>query len=311
MEQLISRKVANIALMGIQPTYPSAKYGYIVPQPDGVLVDRFVEKPTESDAGKLIAAGAYWNAGVFAFRLGYLLDIARKYIQGSTFAEVENQFTSLPKISFDYEVVEKASSIAMVPYYGTWRDLGTWNTLTEVMEDQAIGRVILADSCQNTHVINELDIPLTVMGTKDLIVAASPDGILVSDKHQSSYLKPYVECIDQRPMYEECWWGNYKVLDYNVYRDGMMSLTKKILIKSGRATRCQAHTMRDQIWTFVEGSGELWTEGQVRPVKSGDQVSIHKGQKHAVRAISDLHLIEVQIGPELTEADVEYFIQDW
>lgn len=307
MERLIVEGAANIALMGIKPTYPSAKYGYIIPQPDGAGVDSFQEKPDEASAAKLIAAGAWWNGGVFAFKLGYLLDISRQYIPGTTFAEAESQFAKLPKISFDYEVVEKEEAIAMVKYCGTWRDLGTWNTLTEVMDDQAIGRVILADSCENTHVINELGIPVTVLGTKDVVVAASPDGILVSDKHQSSYLKSYVDGIDQRPMYEEYWWGDYKVLDYSSFPDGAMTLTKKMFIKSGQSTGSQSHAWRDEIWIILDGTGELLIDGQARSVARGDTVYIKNGLKHALKALADIHLIQVQIGIELSETDVEYY----
>ena len=151
MERLITDEMANIALMGIKPTYPSAKYGYIIPRPDGVGVERFQEKPDEASAARLIAGGALWNGGVFAFKLGYLLDIASRYIPSATYEEVRSHFSLLPKISFDYEVVEKEESIALVEYLGEWRDLGPYPT--EIMDDRAIGRVILADICENTHVI--------------------------------------------------------------------------------------------------------------------------------------------------------------
>ena len=235
MEKVVKDGVANIALMGIKPTYPSAKYGYIVPEPDGIRVQKFIEKPTEKYAEELINNGSMWNGGVFAFKLGYLLDIIKKYIQFDTYEDIEGKYGTLPKISFDYEVVEKESSITMVEYSGTWKDIGTWNTLTEVMEDNVIGKAILGENCVNTHVINELDIPVTVLGGNNMVVAASPDGILVSDKHQSSYLKPYVDSIEQRPMYEERLWGEYKVLDYVVYGDGNSSLTKSLFIKEGKS----------------------------------------------------------------------------
>lgn len=311
MEQLLHDGIANIVLMGIKPTYPSEKYGYIVPGSDGLMVARFHEKPLETYAEQLISEGALWNGGVFAFRLGYLMNIVKKYIQGTTFEDIESGYTTLPKISFDYEVVEKESCIAMVPYSGQWRDLGTWNTLTEVMEDHAVGKVILADSCENTHVINELDIPVVVLGGKDLIVAASPDGILVSDKHQSSYLKPFVDGINQRPMYEERTWGDYKVLDYSEFADGMRSLTRRIAIKNGQSIYYQIHALRDEIWTILDGAGDLLIDGHIRCVKQGDIVFIAKGQRHAIRAITDLRIIEVQIGTELTESDIETLEWEW
>ncbi len=311
MEQLVFEGAANLVLMGITPTYPSEKYGYIIPKSDGLNVDRFQEKPDKASAEELIKEGALWNGGVFAFQLGYLMNIVKDYIPSATFEDVASRYMNLPKTSFDYEVVEKEKSIAMVEYSGQWRDLGTWNTLTEVMDEYAVGKVILADSCENTHVINELDIPVVALGTKDLVVAASPDGILVSDKGQSSYLKPLVDGIHQMPMYEEHTWGDYQVLDCNEFGDGMRSLTRKIMVKSGHSIGYQTHFLREEIWTIVDGTGDLLVDGHIRKVKRGDIAYISKGQGHAIRAITDMRLIEVQIGIELNESDSEQLDWEW
>ncbi len=323
MEAVVKADIANITLMGIRPTYPSAKYGYILPavaanlssSPLGLIhyntVERFQEKPTEAMAEQLIAEGALWNGGVFAFKLGYLMDIVRSQIDFTDFQDVENQFSSLSKISFDYAVVEKEPSIAMVEYDGVWKDLGTWNTLTEVMEDKTVGPVIMADTCENTHVINELGIPITVLGAKDMVIAASPDGILVSDKQQSSYLKPYVDTINQRPMYEERRWGEYKVLGLDTCGDEGLFLTKYMYIKAGKDVSYQVHQNRDEIWTIVDGTGYLLIDGHVRNVRRGDVAYITKGMKHSIKAVTDLHFIEVQIGNELSESDIERFAWEW
>ena len=309
MEKAIMKNAANIALMGIKPTYPSAKYGYIIPDTDGTHVKRFQEKPTEEYAEELIKNGAMWNGGVFAFKLGFMMDIINKYIRFDSYEEMERQYNTLPKISFDYEVVEKESSISMVEYKGMWKDIGTWNTLTEIMDHKKMGNVILADNCKNTHVINELAIPITVLGMENIVIAASPDGILVSDKHESSFLKQYVDCINQRPMFEERRWGEYKVLDYTAYGDGTSSLTKSMFIIAGKSISYQSHVIRDEIWTIVDGTGDLLIDGHVRNVKRGDVAYITKGQKHAIKATTDLRMIEVQIGVELVETDIERY--DW
>ena len=163
----------------------------------------------------------------------------------------------------------------------------------------------------NTHVINELSIPVLVLGAKDMVVAASPDGILVSDKHKSSFIKPYVQEMNIRPMYEERRWGEYKVLDYNQYDDETKSLTKHLMIRAGKSISYQKHYHRDEIWTIVDGVGELLIDGHVRNVRRGDVAYIVKGQLHAMRAVSDLQFIEVQIGAELSEDDIERFEWEW
>ena len=317
MEKAVKDGVAQIVLMGIKPTYPSAKYGYIMPSVsehgdmDTVQVSHFREKPTEEVAEVLIGQGGVWNGGVFAFRLGYIKELIDKYVKYSNFNDIYDQYASFPKISFDYEVVEKETSIAMVSYAGLWKDLGTWNTLTEVMSEKASGNVILTDDCTNTHVINELDIPILVLGMKDSIVAASPDGILVSGKTESAHIKPYVDSIEQRPMFEERRWGDYRVLGYFKHQDGAHSLTKYLRIGAGNHISYQEHSMRAEVWTIVEGEGVLIIEGEEHKVACGDIIHIPRGVKHAIRAIQNLHFIEVQLGEELTESDIKRYEWTW
>jgi mannose-1-phosphate guanylyltransferase len=315
MDDAVQSGTAQLVLMGIQPTYPSEKYGYIVPvsnhRDEPVPVARFTEKPSAADAETLIANGAVWNGGVFAFRLGWLLDTVQAQTPFAGYPDLYQRYTELKKNSFDYEVVEKANSIAMVSYQGIWKDLGTWNTLTEQMENERIGNCVSGEDTVSTHIINELEIPIVALGTSNLIIAASPDGILVSDKAKSSYLKPYVDQMDCRPMYEERRWGEYKVLEYNTFGENQRSMTKRLRINAAQNISYQSHRQRDEIWTFIEGTGELLLDGHIRNVRRGDVAYITKGMKHAIRAISDLYIIEVQIGEELTEEDIERFDWNW
>lgn len=299
---------ANLTLMGIEPTYASEKYGYIIPinKDEIAPVKEFKEKPTTEVAEKYISEGALWNGGVFAFKLDYVLTIARDLFGSDDYQTLFEQYDSLQKSSFDYAVVEKEKSINVVRFSGQWKDLGTWNTLTEAMDEEATGNAIV-DGCENTHVINELGIPLIVLGVKDAIVAATPDGILVSDKDASQKLKDYVETA--RPMYERRGWGEYKVLDYKTLADGQNSLTKELVISPGQHISYQRHKHRTEVWTFTEGIGELILDGHIKEVHRGDVAVIKPGKKHAIKAITALHIIEVQIGDELTEEDIERL--DW
>ena len=272
----VKNNVAELVLMGINPTYPSAKYGYVVPVNDvqnkGIFqVSRFTEKPDMITAEKLISEGAFWNGGVFAFRLGYMTDIVTRHIKTDTFSEIRSRYGEFPKISFDYEVAEKAQSVAVVPFAGEWKDLGTWNTLTDELSD----------------------------------------GILISDKDKSENIKTYADCLQHRPMFEERRWGEYKVVDTAEFSDGYKSLTKQLKIKSGKSISYQVHRHRDEVWTFIDGEGELVLDDIRSVISRGDTITIKKGVKHAVRAISELTFIEVQSGNLLAEEDIEQFDYKW
>lgn len=301
---------ANLTLMGIEPTYPSEKYGYIIPTNTEHIapVSEFKEKPDVTTAEKYIAAGALWNGGVFAFRLSYLLGIAKDLFGTDSFNELFDKYNTLQKISFDYAVVEKEKSINVIRFSGSWKDLGTWNTLTEAMDEDVTGNAVSAD-CENTHVINELGIPVIALGVKNCIVAATPDGILVSDKEKSPELKSFV--VDSRPMYERRGWGEYKVLDYKVHSDKNNSLVKELILSPGQHISYQLHHHRTEVWTFTEGSGELITDGNIRVVGRGDVAIITPETRHAIKALTELHIIEVQSGDELTEEDIVRLEWDW
>ena len=345
LDAAVQAGAADLVLMGVAPTYPSEKYGYIIPIPqaggdgqglarniqrnrgegkegifpgtsrEGRLVGNensqllpvleFREKPDMQTAEELIQKGGLWNCGVFALKLSYLMAIVRKTIPCACYADVLRQYGEFEKTSFDYAVVEKAESVAVLPYHGEWKDLGTWNTLTEVMEEKPIGDVVVSEKCRNTHVINELSIPIVVMGAKDMIVAASPDGILVSDKEQSSYIKGYVENRDMRPMFEERSWGEYKVLDIAGGEDGTKSLTKRKKIREGERIAYQVHQNRAEVLTVLSGKCIITVNDRAHEAFAGDTYSVPAGVKHGVFAVTDTEVLEVQVGKELIKDGTE------
>lgn len=316
LEFVLHESNAELALMGVNPTYPSSKYGYIVPKErvegnDYFTVNYFTEKPSEEMAKKLIEMNALWNCGVFAFKLKYLLDILVNKNLSLDFQLLSRQYSSLPKISFDYEVVEKANHIVALPYDGYWKDLGTWNTLTEEMSTNQIGKGVIDESSSNTHLINELDIPVTVIGTKDLVVAASPDGILVADKASSPKIKDIISEYDLPPMYEERIWGWSRVLDYVSYESGQEMVTRRICIHAGKNLSYHFHNLRDEAWTIVRGEGELALDKSITRVKAGDVIHLPVGCKHGIRAIKELEFIEVQTGTEINNEDIFRLFYDW
>ena len=292
-----------IGLLGAIPTYPSGKYGYILQRDSEVT--GFVEKPSEDEAERLISGGALWNCGVFALKVGYVLKHARKYAEFNSFESLFEQYDKLPKKSFDYEVVEKEASIGSVIYDGVWKDLGTWNTLTEEMNDDHIGNnVLISETCENTHVFNMLNVPVIVQDLKDMVVVASYDGILVTSKGGSSYLKPLAEQINLRPMYEQRRWGDYRVLEYKQSNE-TSSLVKRVRIEAGKSLSYQYHNERSEIWVIVSGKGILTLDGVDSVASPGSVIHIPKGAKHTLLAATDFEFIEVQLGEgELEEEDI-------
>ncbi len=314
MAQAVSEDLADIVLMGISPDCPSEKFGYIVPECEGEVmrVLRFTEKPSLDKATMLIGQGALWNGGVFSFRLGYLRKLVERYVKAESFSELRGRYGEFPKISFDYEVVEKAESVAVVKYDGVWKDLGTWNALCEELPGTHIGNVLMGDHNEGTSAINELGMPLFCEGLKDMVVAASPDGIMVCSKERSEYIKDYVGSMQHRPMYEERRWGSYRVLDSADYDDGSMMLTKSLKIRDGKCISYQLHRHRSEVWTVVDGKGEFVLDGERRSVSRGDVLNIPAGHLHAVRSYgADLSIIEVQVGCPLVEEDIERFEWEW
>jgi len=298
--ELAQTGIANLVLMGIQPTYPSEKYGYIIPvtQESVSKVSTFKEKPAAAAAQVYIEQGGLWNGGVFAYKLSYVLERAHQLIDFTDYADLFSKYDTLEKISFDYAVAEHEPDIAVMRFNGEWKDLGTWNTLTEAMEESVIGDVRLNETCRNVHAINELGIPVLAMGLRDVVISASPEGILVSDKEQSSYIKPFVDEINGRAMFGEKSWGSFRILDVEEN-----SLTIKVTLNPGHRMNYHSHDRRNEVWTVISGQGRTIVDGMEQSVKAGDVITMEAGCRHTVIADTVLKLIEVQLGSHISVSD--------
>lgn len=291
---------SNLVLMGIEPTYPSEKYGYIIPgdKEEVSPVVAFKEKPDLQKAKEYLSQGALWNGGVFAYRLSYVLKKTEELIGFSDYQKLFDGYKDLNKISFDYAVVEKEPDIQVLRFGGQWKDMGTWNTLTEAMEEPSIGEVMLNESCENVHVVNELDVPVLCMGLKNMVVSASAEGILVSDKEQSSYIKPFVDKISQQIMFAEKSWGSFRVLDVEEE-----SMTIKVILNPGHKMNYHSHEHRNEIWNVIAGNGKAILNGREQTVKPGDVLYMPAGCRHTIIADTELKVIESQLGRDITVQD--------
>ena len=303
LEEVVNEGQSNLVLMGIEPTVPSEKYGYIIPVDKNEIsnVAKFTEKPDTETAKEYIKQGALWNAGVFAFKLGYLLNKAHELIDFVDYADLFKKYDTLTKISFDYAVVEKEPNIQVIRYAGQWKDVGTWNMMAEVMADKTKGDAILDDTCKDTNVVNELNIPILCMGCEDMVVAASEDGILVSTEERSGYMKPYVEKIDNPSMFAEKSWGTFTVID-----NQENSKTIKIEMKPNAEMSYHSHSYRSEIWNIISGTGKVCINGESKTVKAGDVVQIPVDARHSIKANEKMEIIEIQLGVFNTNDKCKY-----
>lgn len=304
LEKLAAEGKSNLVLMGIEPTYPSEKYGYIIPESGEKIasVSTFKEKPDARTAAEYIQKGALWNGGVFAFQLQFVLDKAHELMDFTDYHDLFARYDTLRSISFDYAVVEKEEKIQVMRFSGQWKDLGTWNTLTEAMEENSVGDAIMNETCENVHVINELNVPVLAMGLHDVVISASPEGILVSDKEQSSCIKPFVDRLDQQVMFAEKSWGSFRVMDVEEE-----SLTIKVTLKAGHRMNYHSHRNRDEVWVVTSGAGRTIVDGMEQEVKAGDVITMQAGCRHTIIAESELKLVEVQLGREISVHDKQKY----
>lgn len=304
LESLVCEEKERLSLIGIQPTYPSEKYGYIIPlrQDKVSKVSAFKEKPDVTMAKRYIGQGALWNAGVFACRLEYLLEKAHAQIAFTDYWDLRQKYSKLDRISLDYAVAEKEQSIQVLRYAGTWLDLGTWNTFIEPMEQPCMGKVVLDDTCESVHVINELNIPVLCLGVKDAIVVANSQGILVSDKRQSSYIKPYVEELKQPVMFAEKSWGEFQIIDISEE-----STTVKVMLMPGHGMKYHSHKHRTETWNVIRGTGTAILDGIEHIAEAGSVIQIPIGCRHTIKAETELQIIEVQHGKDINVDDKEVF----
>ena len=303
MECSLHDKSADLCLTAITPTYPSGKYGYLFcdlteKENNMKTLTGYIDRPQEKEAEKLIKEGALWNGGIFAAKLDFWKQMIAQKRGVCDFEELYAGYGTWAELSFENEIIQSAKQCAVFLYEGDWRTLGTWNTLTEAMEDPNVGNALFDDSCKNVHVVNELDVPVLCMGLCDVVISASPEGILVSDKTHSSYIGPYVEQIDQRIMFADKSWGSYRVLDAE---DEAMTI--KVTLNPGHSMNYHSHERRDEVWTIISGRGRTIVDGMEQPVRAGDVITMEAGCRHTIIADTELHMIEVQLGREISVHD--------
>lgn len=208
IEALAGRPELLITL-GMVPDHPETGYGYIAPgdtlDQDGPLklhrVLTFREKPDAETAKEYIAKGFLWNAGMFIWRVDTILEAFKRYLPlmygllsdmgaqgGVTKQEVDDFYTAVEPISIDYGVMEKASSVGVVPADFGWNDIGSWDALAKMLPKDGAGNVTEGDvflEASANNIVLAADKKIVLVGVEDLVVVEGENAILVCPRRQS------------------------------------------------------------------------------------------------------------------------------
>jgi mannose-1-phosphate guanylyltransferase len=311
---ILTKSKADLVHIGAKPEFPSDQLGYIVPRitkkSEGYYpITYFIEKPEYRIAEELIGKNALWNCGVYGFSLKFMLQVLNKNGLSQEYDQLLAVYHKLPKVSFDVAVAEHNRRSIVVPYKGQWKDIGTWNAFSEQMDSRIIGPCKVSGNSSNTHVVNELSQPVHVIGISDSMIVAGPDGILVADKKKCSEVKAQI--TDEQPRYVEKRWGSYRIIEKSTSVYELQSITKIVNVLPNRNISFHLHQDRQEIWTVISGSGQVIVNNQLRTIKAGDVIQIPIGAKHAIKALTSLTFIEVQLGVNVSEKDIIRITYSW
>jgi len=326
-----------LATFGIPATRPDSGFGYIergdaLKEGAGAYkVARFVEKPPEAEARRLIATGrAYWNSGMFAFgakrlleELGRyrpdILEAARKAFASATddlgFLRLGKEaFLACPAEAIDRAVMERTSHAAVIPADFEWSDVGSWDALWELAQKDADGNASRGDvrlqETKDSLVFGGGRLVAT-LGVEDLIIVDTDDAVLVADRSRSQDVREVVEDLKRANRSEHLShtrvyrpWGYYEQVDA-----GERFQVKRLMVKPGAALSLQLHRKRAEHWVVVSGRARVTRGEDTLYLEENQSTYIPVGTKHRLENAGEkpLLIIEVQSGGYLGEDDIERF----
>ncbi|GAB4387733.1 mannose-1-phosphate guanylyltransferase/mannose-6-phosphate isomerase [Albidovulum sp.] len=321
----------GIAVIGVKPGEPSSAYGYVRPgAPAGAgafRVAQFVEKPAEERARRLIFEGCLWNAGIFCFRAGWLMEAARAMLPeaaariGEAVAAMRPDlgmlvpgaaFARIKPISFDHAFMERTDQAVVVPADFSWSDVGDWNAVWAAAEKDAAGNAVrgpgVVREAHDTLVHSEGRL-VCALGVEGLAIIDTPDALLVAPRARAQEVKALVGDLraagrpeatehirNHRP------WGWYQTVDL-----GDRFRVKRIVVKPGAKLSLQRHHHRAEHWVVVRGTAEVTLDGTVKELHENESIYIAIGAVHRLANPGRIpvEIIEVQTGTYLEEDDIE------
>ena len=325
-------KNGRIVTFGIQPSAPETGYGYI--ESRGTDVIRFIEKPNHAKAVEYVESGFLWNAGIFCFSVGTILDELAKYnpeliehvnkaINLNLLNDQEEclldlkEFSKAPDISIDYAIMEKSSKVSVVSCDIGWSDIGSWDSLSELSSiDESGNRLDDADhtiiiNSKNNYIKSDANRVIAAVGVEDLIIVDTPDALLIANKNNAQDVKKVVAQLKDTK-HESCQlhlkvsrpWGSYTTLE-----EGNGFKMKRICVKPGGSLSLQMHHHRSEHWIVVSGTAMVVNGDKETLLHANESTYIPAGQMHRLTnpGLIECVMIEVQVGVYLGEDDIVRF----
>lgn len=318
---------------GVRPSRPETGFGYVkagepVINTRGFRIEKFLEKPDRAHAELLIQdAHVYWNAGIFMFERSILAEEARHHAKdvlsgvresiatgqwrGQSFYPGTAAFSSVPRISFDYSVMEKTRRAAVIPTEPKWSDLGSWGAVWEQGEHDGYGNLVSGNvhyrETENSVAISDGPV-IGICGLEDIVVVANRDAVLVTSRKDPQGVKKLVDAIKtRRPNIVESHtgedrpWGRFDSIDRGDFHQ-----VKKIRVEAGGRLSLQYHHHRAEHWIVVSGTATVTVGDEVKELNPSEQIYIPKGSVHRLEnfTAAPVEIIEVQYGDYLGEDDI-------
>lgn len=209
----VARERGGLVTVGIAPSRPSTGYGYIElgnPEGEAFRVARFVEKPNVRSAEAYLAAGNYlWNAGIFVWRTGVVLDeldrhapdLMRPLRRSFAAASLAADFAQLQKISIDYALMERTERAYVVPGHFAWDDIGDWVALERLVGSQGgttssntvVGQHVGVDTSRNIVYTEDPEDVVVTLGVHDLVIVKRGNALLLVHKERVQEIKTLLE----------------------------------------------------------------------------------------------------------------------
>lgn len=319
-------KKGNIVTFGIIPNRPETGFGYIKikkekKNKDFYNVEKFVEKPDINTANKYIKEGCYyWNAGLFAFSANSMIEEFKSQIPqladlfNISWQAVLDNFNNLPDISIDYAVMEKTKRAVLIPLNIFWSDIGSWESLYDVLDKDENGNTINADTVnintKNTLIIGNKRL-ITTIGIDDSIIVETEDALLIAKKGESQKVRNIVNILSEKqlPQAEEHLtsyrpWGSFTLLE-----KGLRYKIKRITVNPGASLSLQMHHHRSEHWIVVKGTAKVKIGDKEIFVHENESIYVPKSTLHRLENPGKviLEIIEVQVGEYVEEDDIKRF----